>query len=307
MGPWAPISDPGQPAAILHRVGGLTLASFIPLQELPPGDGDAAAWIRRRALPEGPGLPLIPGGARFRAAPGEVVFHRPEVGTFRIAGGSLIEIDPAPGADDDLLRLHILGPALAHLLQERGLAVLHGSAVRIAGKAALFLGPSGAGKSTLACALEARGHELLADDLAPLGEGPSGPVLVPAVRRLKLRSDSLRWFGLEGASVPLHGRIDKRAPIRELPTVAAPLPLGTAFVIDRGERPSIRPLPPQEAFLALLRMSFCARFLERVVLPSHLRILGSAVRAARVSVLDVPADFAALDDVVRLIEEDLGA
>jgi hypothetical protein len=96
-------------------------------------------------------------------------------------------VEPLPHVDEHVLRLYLLGPALGVLLQQRGLLVLHASAVAIGERVVAFVGESGWGKSTTAAALERRGHTVVADDVCALHlRGSEDPLVFPAIPRLKL-------------------------------------------------------------------------------------------------------------------------
>ena len=79
------------------------------------------------------------------------------VARFLIKGKRQIDVDPAPGAEEALVRLPLVGPVIALLLHARGLLVLHASAIAIGDQSAIFLGDKQAGKSTIAAALVAAG------------------------------------------------------------------------------------------------------------------------------------------------------
>src|SRR5260370_41242688 len=63
---------------------------------------------------------------------------------------------------DDIIPI-LFGVAAGVLLRNRGICVLHGSAVAHCGGAVAVLGPSGAGKSTLVGALVGKGARLVPD------------------------------------------------------------------------------------------------------------------------------------------------
>lgn len=93
-------------------------------------------------------------------------------------------------AIEELVRAIVLGPVLALALSLSGLLCLHGSAVAIDGRAAIFLGPKHHGKSTLATALTAAGAQLIGDDLIAIAPGP--PALVgPGVPSVRLWDDAV--------------------------------------------------------------------------------------------------------------------
>src|SRR5690348_8122758 len=145
---------------------GMTVRSDCPLPELqeaePRSDSDVAFARRRIDLSRACGRDH---STLLWATRGDVCLRYAQTATFRIRNGSEIQVEPFDGADDRAVRLLLLGPALAVLLHQRGLLVLHASAVSFGKSVAAFVGEKGEGKSTLAAALHARGHPLVADDL----------------------------------------------------------------------------------------------------------------------------------------------
>jgi hypothetical protein len=134
--------------------------------------------------------------------PGRLLLLVEGVAKFLIAGGREITIECAPGADDDAVRLFLLGSAMGALLLQRGLLPLHGSAVGVNGGGVIFVGPSGHGKSTLAAALNHRGYPILADDVCVLDFDEDGlPRLVPSYPQLKLWADAVDRLGYTAASL----------------------------------------------------------------------------------------------------------
>jgi hypothetical protein len=94
------------------------------------------------------------------------------------------------------LRPWLLGTAWGALCYQRGLILIHGSAVIFEGQAVLFCAPAKGGKSTLAAHLNARGYALVSDDLCHLRVPPEGPpTIYPSAPRLKLWEDALLGLG----------------------------------------------------------------------------------------------------------------
>src|SRR2546429_8443160 len=98
----------------------------------------------------------------------KMFFHWKGTGTFLAQKGSEIVIDPLPDAAPDVLRLFTLGAVLAGVLHQRGLLLLHASAVEVGGSALAFIGEKGWGKSTIAALMQGRGHRPIADDIVAL-------------------------------------------------------------------------------------------------------------------------------------------
>src|SRR5262249_58644811 len=121
-----------------------------------------------------------------RAAVDPLRLWWPDVATFRVWGGGGIDVEQVSGVEEPVLRLFLLGPALAVLLPQRGRLVLHASAVGIGEGAVCFLGGPGRGKSTIAAALHARGHGLVADDVTVVQLEGDRPITFPRAPQLKL-------------------------------------------------------------------------------------------------------------------------
>lgn len=136
-------------------------------------------------------------GFSFAAGEDEAVFVQPEAAVYRVREGREILVRPFPGADAALVRLYVLGSAMALLLNQRGIVSLHCSAVAIDGLAVAFAGDPGEGKSTLAAhLLGLPGAELVTDDvLAVDASTASVPQAFPGVPQLKLWRKSLTSIG----------------------------------------------------------------------------------------------------------------
>jgi hypothetical protein len=284
---------------------GLGIRSSLALPELEAGDGTADAVVRRGKLAARPapatGLEMSAHVTAERAR-----FSWPDVGTFLVADGTRIIADAAPCVPESVLRLYVLGPALATLLRQRGLLVLHASAVSIAGEAVAFLGGPGWGKSTAAAALHARGHAVVADDVIAVAPAAGGPVVLPGFPWLKLWPDVSRAIGEVPERLPrVHPGLEKRELRVPRGFWQAPLPLRCLYVLGEGETLEAEPLTRQQALVELLRHSYGARALHGVKTDSHFR--QSAAVAGRVPVrrLRNRRSLATLTDVARLIEGDL--
>lgn len=67
----------------------------------------------------------------YQAVPGEFWFHVPDIARFHLTDGRRIVVDPEAGADEDSVRLYLLGSCVDALLHQRQLLVLHGMAMFI--------------------------------------------------------------------------------------------------------------------------------------------------------------------------------
>jgi hypothetical protein len=245
-------------------------------------------------------------GVYFRAIPAETQLFWEGVGTIQVRGGREITIDSVAGVQEDLLRHLILGPALAALLQQRDLLVLHASAVVIDHFAVAFLGGKGWGKSSLAGALYSSGYGIAADDVAAVHVGKGRPRVLPAFPQLKLWPDTAASLGnvadglpeLYSGAVKLAQRVDRGFP-------QTPLPLKCIYVLAQGKTKQIEPLAPGKAFLELVRHSYWAELLQASGASSHFLQCASVSKNTMARYLRMPRSLAQLPDVVRMVEEDI--
>jgi hypothetical protein len=192
-----------------------------------------------------------------------VRLYWPTVGSFAIRDGREVIVDPLPDADPDWVRLFLLGAAMGVALHQRGLAVLHASAVSVEGSAVAFVAFKSWGKSTTAAAMEARGHRLLTDDVLALqlaGRGRS-PLAWPSFPQMKLSPDAVEALGEDpnalGQILPGYEKL-RRLPLGAFTGDA--VPLRCLYVLEPGDEPSINPLSKVNAVLELLCHSYIRRF-----------------------------------------------
>lgn len=142
-----------------------------------------------------------------------IMFWIPNLAVFAVEGGTIITISPEKDADEDKIRLYILGSCMGAILLQRKILPLHGSAVVIDNKAYAFIGESGHGKSTLASSFIQRGFQLLTDDVIAVTLGPDNiPYVTPAYPQQKLWQESLDTFGMNSDEFrPLFDRETKYA------------------------------------------------------------------------------------------------
>lgn len=167
-----------------------------------------------------------------------IEFSIGNVGAWSVTEGREIAIQPCRDADEGELRLFTLGSAWGALGYQRGLALLHGSAVEIDGRAMLFCGVQGRGKSTMAAAMVSRGHRLLVDDLSrvDLPQSDEPPMLFPSGPRLKLWQDAIDRFGWQRQVLARdHFRAEKyHLAVNEL-VLPEPVPLAAIIFLEWGD------------------------------------------------------------------------
>lgn len=223
----------------VYTVAGLRVVSDLPMPGLLPGPslGDhpcgADVTISRAALP-----PAVMANANY-----EMNFEIEGLMRMSMRRGTTILYDPLPDAPADDMALYLGGTGFGTLLHQRGMVLLHASAVRIGDKAVLFCGPSGAGKSTLAAALVEAGYDHVADDFCAISFADDGtPMVAPDGRRHKLWDsaiDGLAALDRRGCAVRSDMSkyyVDPRRVVTNL------LPIAALFELAVGDRTEIVPL-----------------------------------------------------------------
>jgi hypothetical protein len=193
------------------------------------------------------------------------MFTFDDTGHYSVRNGSDVVVDAKPDADPAVLRLHIFASVMGMICHQRGLLVLHASAVAFGNRAVAFTGPPGAGKSTLAAHCLAAGGRLVADDVLVLSFDEQGGVLAhPGMPNVKLWRDALTslgrdadglrpdWFRAEKFHLPADG-------------VQTSIPLARLFVLgtdcDAGDG-EYAPLRGREAAGALIANTYRVEYLD---------------------------------------------
>lgn len=285
---------------------GLGIHSALPLPELTAAEAAEDVVVRLGRV-EHLSSEATGTGTCLYATAEEVCLFWEAVGLFMVRRGREIIVDPAPGVEERVLRLFLLGPALAILLHQRGLLTLHASAVAVGRGAVVFLGGPGWGKSTTAAAFYAKGYGIMADDVVAFNSnGAERPTVLPGFPQLKLWPDVVVSLGDVPEALPrLHPRLEKCAFSVTNGFSGVPLPLSRIYVLAEGDRQAVEPLHPQEAFVELVRHSYCARLLPTTGASSHFFQCASFVRDVPVRRLKRSRSLQELPDNVRIVEEDL--
>jgi hypothetical protein len=287
---------------------GLGIESSVPLPELVQlGDGGVVdVYIRRGKVDSWPNR-TTERDIDLKADPQEIYLYWKGVATFLVRDGHEVIFDPAPGVEDQVIRLFILGRVLASLLHQRGLLVLHASAVEVNGGAIAFLGGKGWGKSTLAATMHRHGHPVVTDDVVALNVSDVGvPVVYPGFPQVKLWPEAAAFLGDSVDELPrLHPQFEKRARPVARGFSPSSLPLKGVYVLDEGAEPEITTLSDKEAFLEVVRHSYATNLLEPTHASAlHFRQCERVIKSVPVNLLKKRSSLGALPELVGLIERD---
>ena len=203
-------------------------------------------------------------GACYEAKPNEFLLKVLNVGKFFISNANNICIEPAEGADNDSIRLFLLGSAFGALFHQLQLLPLHASVVNVNGQAILFSGISGVGKSTLAAAFTSKGFETISDDIALVSIQNSIPVVVPGPAHLKLWSDSLKSLGMNSKKGDKVRKELEKYFVPTEPTSDKCIPLKKVYILNVRNNSDIETIPinGMEKFTLLRNHTYRINFVK---------------------------------------------
>ena len=290
---------------------GLTISSEIPcpfLMESSAASETADVQIRFGAVPENL-EGAVAKGVLYQARPNHFLLRMDKIAAFLISNGREVLIDRAPEATDDEILLFLFGSAFGALLHQRGLLVLHASAVETARGAALFVGHSGNGKSTLAAALRKRGYRILADDVCALALDAAGqPVVLPGFPQLKLWADTAKK--LEQETEPLRRvrpQLEKFALPVEDGFVNEQRPLFAVYHLTTINKQEFKLEAVEDAkkFGVILFNTYRGRFLDGLEMRAdHFKLATAAGKTARVKRVTRPRAPFLLEELADMVEKD---
>ena len=288
-----------------YRFGGLTFASAIHLPEWTVFADHAAGpepdvTIVLDSGPEPLPDPLPPPDIR----PRECTIWVRRAGRYRVLDGHRIAITLAPDSETPVLRLILLGSALAALCYQRGVLLLHASAVRVGDRTIAVCGPAGSGKSSLAAAFLRLGAEFVCDDLGRFVAG-APPAVYPSTPRLKLWRESLESLPWSADTLERdHARRDKFHVPQSPADPWSPVPLDAIYVLDWRDGPAAAtPLSGADALRALVgAATYRPDLLDAMGgIAAHWQRCAALAAGVRISRLSRPRTWPAVDDAVAAV------
>lgn len=231
---------------------GLHFNSDISLPECIPATVDVPDFSIRIAdfpVPELNPVNVQRGGIQAQClvdSDGYWYYHWEGVATYRAFNGKLLEV-MFYTQEASRMSLFTICEALGMILMQRGMYLLHASAIEVNGKALVFMAAPGTGKSTTSMAFVKSGCPLLSDDLTAITFDEDGqPWVQPGYPQLKIWEASV-----EGLEIPKDGLKNVAEGTRKFAfnpgSVFAdqPVKLGALYFLDRARnRVAMEQLPP---------------------------------------------------------------
>ena len=304
-----------------YRVADMTIASSLPLPELPevgaeapdttfsvasapmPPEG-ALSWTRlgRRSLDGALWVARTDDGFHLRF---DQVGH-----FFTTRDGRVIRCWPEERVPRITIRHVLLDQVVPRVRAMLGDLVLHASAVAMPQGAVAFLGRSGAGKSTLAAHCWKAGYSVLADDCLIVLDPTGAPHIRPLYRGLRLHRTQARRFGVGNAAPEVAHYTDKvRVDTNDDAHAAMCPPLVRLYLLATSgdARVRIAHAPPVQGFMTLVRQRFRLDIANKERLRDEAAMFSEGPLRSRLRVLCYRHDMEGLPAVMEAIQQDLDA
>ena len=247
-------------------------------------------------------------GLFFQATQSTLWLHVPKVARFLVTNGNQIIIDPIEGADEDSIRVFLLGSCMGALLMQRNLFLLHGNAIKIGDHCISFVGHSGAGKSTLSGAFFKRDYSILADDVCAIS--PQGQV-IPSFPQIKLWFDAAKHLNIDTQALrKIRPHIEKFAVPLAHQYHADALPLKMVYVLQANNKDTFKftAISGMQKLQPLRVNTYRRNYLRGLEKEtSHFKQCAQIACQINVVKIERPNDGFKLDELVSLIQQDLMA
>lgn len=297
-----------------YQAYGLNIHSDFPLPELLQGGDEADIYIQKGKLKPPPLEPTSVNRqgieALFGGTTQEAYLHWQGIGTLLAKDGTTLIVEPdSDDIDSQLLNLYILSEALGIILNQRGLFLLHASAIKIGEQVIIFAGTPGAGKSTTAAAFARCGYTVLADDMVAMSLDSAGKVMVyPAFPQIKIWPSAVKGLGYNPSSLPTLFSGSRKRVIRQKENFPIePLPLAHIFFLEDGADLKITKMAKTEAFFSLARFfPLPSDLLQGNALKRHFQQCVQFTGEVDIWKVENPKTFEELKNLMRWVERELG-
>lgn len=291
-----------------YSIAGLAVASEMRLpgvSERPGGPTDVE--LRCEAVPDRLASPVV-SGPGWEVDTANFLLRLPGLGRLLAHSGRRLAIDPETGVDvQDLLAL-ALSTGICALLYQRGVTVLHASAVSDGSRAIAFCGPTGIGKSTLAAALCSAGCGFVSDDvLAVRLDSANHPTVTPDARQLKLHAPAVAALGLsERRQGAVRREVAKYYVEPAGPRATAAVPLHAIYVLledSRLDDLQFERLEALQAALVLQRNGYRPRLAKAMArVGNPLAVTAAILRHVPVYWLTRPKELTRLPQLIEALQ-----
>ena len=188
-----------------YKVFGLVIDTPVLLPEAMPVEPDTKADVKVTLVSSIDGLSIDEdfNYARetrtwwFTVMPDCRTLFNCSAGLFEIKGGVEVNIFLYPDAEEETIKIFLLGSAMGAIQIQRGRIPIHGGAVVTKNGAMIITGKQGSGKSTMTSAFVHNGYKYITDDVSSIIIDNEQAFIIPAYPQRKLVRDACDPLGFE--------------------------------------------------------------------------------------------------------------
>ncbi len=228
------------------------------------------------------------------------------IGKVKLSNGNRIIVDLKHSNKNQIIP-YLLGPVMAMLLHQRGFLVLHGSSVKINGRAIAFLGYSGLGKSTMAINFYMKGYPLITDDILAINFDKNGsPSVNPGYLHARLSKDSYDNIKEnDNFLTPIHLIPEKVFCDTSKGFSPKKVKLKRIYFIENNKEMGISNLNPQKELIHLIKHSVTYWIFKENDQTKNFTQCANLVNNISFRHLKVLHSFKDIPEVINLIKKDL--
>lgn len=216
----------------------------------------------------------------------------PDICRMMVSNGDEILVDAYEGADEQSIRLYVLGSGMGAILHQRGYLVLHANAIRVSGGVVLFAGMSGVGKSTTAAVFHQRGFDVISDDVVAVDD--EGRV-IGGFPQIKLWEDTLKHLDIPRDNLnKIRLQVNKYSLPLPKGYEQAVLPILAIYFLEAAseqepDKFELKPLEGIAKFNYLKAHTYRRHFMEGLGLkPHHMKLCAQIAGSAHICSITRP-------------------
>jgi len=233
----------------------------------------------------------------------------PNIARYEISNGTTIKVDPYPEADQQSIRLYIMGSALGAILHQRGHLVLHANAIRIDSGVVVFAGSSGSGKSTTAAVFNQRDYQVITDDVLAIDDKGFSLGGFP---QIKLWEDTLKKLDIEQKGLSkIRMQVNKYSLLTKENLDDGVLPIIAIYIIspeheNEQNKFDISPLKGIDKFESLKTHTYRKGMIEGLGIQTHhLKLCANLASSTPISVITRPTGYFNAEELADAVLLDL--
>ncbi|WP_337972137.1 hypothetical protein [Methanobacterium petrolearium] len=195
------------------------------------------------------------------------------------------------------------------LLMQRGMLVLHASAVNIDGGAVAFIGCCGDGKSTIATTMNKIGYSFVTDDILTVKfDEINKPSVFPSFPKAKLDENTIIYMKDKPDSFQKIHPETKKYSYNIIDNFSLnSLPLKNIYILENSNKNDIISLKAEDALIELIKNSYANNLFSDTEREKNLFQCANLVKKVPVKRLKILKSLNKLENLIKIVEKDVNS